>query len=81
MPDWPEDLLPGFAARSVAGVPARGLRAHSDDIWNRALGAFAAAHLAWADLEIEAKDKNLASAAFAARHGPGAASAGPGPYP
>jgi UV DNA damage repair endonuclease len=73
MPDWPEDRLPDFAALVAAGVPARDLRAHSDGMWNRALNAFAAAHLAWADLEIEAKDKNLASAEFA--EGLGAATA------
>lgn len=37
------------------------LRAHSDRMWNRALNALVAAHLSWADFEIEAKAKILAA--------------------
>ena len=49
----------------ASGVKASELRAHSDMMWNRALNRFIAGHLSWADLEIEAKAKNLASVAFA----------------
>jgi hypothetical protein len=33
-------------------------------MWNRAVNRWAAGHLAWADLEIEAKSKNLAADDF-----------------
>ncbi|MGG5812257.1 hypothetical protein [Falsiroseomonas sp. CW058] len=60
------DALPDHAALLAAGVTARDLRAHSARLWNPAHAAWARAHLAWTDLEVEAKDKNLASSAFAA---------------
>ena len=40
---------------------ARELRRHSDRMWNRAINDWALGHLGWADLEVEAKAKNLAS--------------------
>ncbi|MGQ4274718.1 UV damage endonuclease UvsE [Terrihabitans sp. B22-R8] len=55
------DALPDFAALIASGVSARDLRGHSDMMWNRALNRFVAGHLAWADVEVEAKLKNLAS--------------------
>lgn len=55
------DRLPDHAALRAAGVPARELRRHSDRMWNRAVNAWALGHLAWTDLEVEAKGKNLAS--------------------
>lgn len=58
--------LPDQAALLAAGVAPRELRAHAATLWNAAHAAWARRHLAWADLEVEAKDKNLASAAFAA---------------
>jgi UV DNA damage repair endonuclease len=66
MPGWPDGELPDFARLVAAGVPVRELRGHSDRLWGGALVAWAASHLDWADLEIEAKDKNLATAEFAA---------------
>jgi UV DNA damage repair endonuclease len=70
-----EDLLPGhspserpdFEGLVAAGIRPRDLRAHSDRLWNRALNDWAIRHLAWADLEIEAKGKNLAVADLAER--------------
>jgi UV DNA damage endonuclease len=56
----PADVLPDYAALTGAGVTPHDLRAHSDRLPNRALNAWAIRHLAWADLEIEAKHKNLA---------------------
>ena len=53
--------LPNFAA---LGFSKSKLRAHSDLMWNQAVLAWAADHLTWTDLEIEAKGKNLASAQF-----------------
>lgn len=55
------DTLPDFQALVAAGVPARALRKHSDRLWNRAVNRWALGHLAWTDLEVEAKAKNLAS--------------------
>ncbi|WP_205083054.1 apurinic/apyrimidinic endonuclease family protein [Paracraurococcus ruber] len=55
------DTLPDFQALRVAGLPAREMRRHSDRMWNRAINAWALGHLAWTDLEVEAKAKNLAS--------------------
>lgn len=60
MPDPDPDRLPDLPALVAAGVKASELRAHSDMMWNRALNRFVAGHLSWADLEIEAKAKNLA---------------------
>jgi len=58
--------LPDRAALLAAGVSARDLRAHAPRLWNGPHADWARRHLAWSDLEVEAKDKNLASAAFAA---------------
>lgn len=54
-------LLPDFAALREAGNSVRDLAAHSDLMWNAAINDLVARHLAWADFEIEAKSKNLAS--------------------
>ncbi|MFC6051114.1 UV damage endonuclease UvsE, partial [Methylobacterium hispanicum] len=59
------DVLPDFGALRAAGVPVRELAAHSDMMWNRAVNALVARHLAWADFEVEAKSKNLASVGLA----------------
>ncbi|MFH5923241.1 UV damage endonuclease UvsE [Roseomonas xinghualingensis] len=59
------DVLPDRAALIGAGASARDLRAHAARLWNRPHAAWAARHLAWADIEVEAKEKNLASAEFA----------------
>jgi UV DNA damage repair endonuclease len=60
LPGQPRDALPDHRALTAAGLGMRDLRAHSERLWNRALNALAIRHLAWADLEIEAKAKNLA---------------------
>jgi hypothetical protein len=60
------DTLPDRAELLGAGFNGRDLRAHSLRLWNPAHAAWARSHLAWADLEVEAKEKNLASAQFAA---------------
>jgi UV DNA damage repair endonuclease len=61
LPDHSADELPDFSALMASGITARDLRAHSDMMWNRALNAYVAGHLAWTDIEVEAKLKNLAS--------------------
>ncbi|POR40757.1 UV damage endonuclease UvsE [Methylobacterium sp. V23] len=60
------DALPDFAALTEAGHNWRDLAAHSDMMWNRAVNALVARHMTWADFEIEAKSKNIASAGIAA---------------
>ncbi|MBB5695154.1 UV DNA damage repair endonuclease [Roseomonas pecuniae] len=59
------DVLPDRAALIAGGATARDLRAHAARLWNRPHAAWAARHLSWADIEVEAKEKNLASADFA----------------
>jgi len=59
--DHPADRLPDFAALSAAGHRPAHLRGHSDMMWNRAVNAMVAQHLTWADVEVEAKAKNLAA--------------------
>lgn len=61
------DAAPDFAALSATGHNWRDLAAHSDMMWNRAVNDLVARHLAWADFEIEAKGKNLASVGIAAQ--------------
>lgn len=75
-----EDLLgghdpavrPDFKSLVAAGLKPKDLRGHSDLMWNEAVNTLVAEHLAWADFEVEAKWKNLASEGLARhveRHG------------
>jgi len=64
--DCSPDELPDFAALREAGNSVRDLAAHSDLMWNAAVNDLVARHLVWADFEIEAKSKNLASMQIAA---------------
>ena len=66
LPSHDADALPDFAALREAGHSWRDLAAHSDLMWNRAVNDLVGRHLAWADFEIEAKAKNLASTGIAA---------------
>jgi UV DNA damage repair endonuclease len=59
--DHPPDRLPDFASLEAAGLSASKLRGHSDRMWNNAVNALMERHLAWTDIEVEAKAKNLAS--------------------
>lgn len=59
------DEAPDYAELSAAGFKASELRGHSDMMWNRWVNDFVARHLAWCDVEVEAKMKNLASAQLA----------------
>ena len=61
LPGHPANRLPDYAALAAAGATARELRAHSDMMWNLAVNDWVATHLAWTDIEVEAKLKNLAS--------------------
>jgi len=55
------DALPAFEALESQGLKASKLRAHSERMWNRAVNRLVERHLAWTDVEVEAKAKNLAS--------------------
>jgi UV DNA damage repair endonuclease len=62
-----EDTLPDFDYLTKdLGLTRQKLRAHSDFFWNRALNRHAKTHLAWADIMLESKEKNLAQAKFLA---------------
>jgi UV DNA damage repair endonuclease len=58
------DVRPDLATLMAQGYSKQKLRAHSDTMWNSAVNAWAAEHLAWADVQIEAKWKNLAQLEF-----------------
>jgi UV DNA damage endonuclease len=65
-----EDVLPGHASTLRpdyqillgTGYKKAKLRAHSDYMWNTACNEWALSHWQWADIMVEAKMKNLASA-------------------
>lgn len=54
-------LIPVKTMLETEIVNKTDLRAHSDDCWNDSVNEWAISHLEWTDLEVEAKDKNLAS--------------------
>ena len=55
------EVRPDYAELIAAGISAKDLRGHSDMMWNRAVNDLVMRHLAWADFEVEAKNKNFAS--------------------
>lgn len=57
----PSDSLPDFAALAALGHKPGHLRGHSDMMWNGAVNELVRDHLAWCDIEVEAKAKNLAA--------------------
>ena len=64
----PEDLFdalpdgaPDYPALFAAGHKKAHLRRHSAMMWNAHVNDLVARHLAWTDVEVEAKGKNLAS--------------------
>lgn len=59
--DPDRDRLPDFAELEAQGHKPSKLRGHSDRMWNRAVNRLVAGHLAWTDVEVEAKAKSLAS--------------------
>lgn len=67
LPGHDPEALPDLAALLAAGRSLRDLRAHSDTMWNAAVNDWTAAHLAWTDIEVEAKLKNVASLQLAER--------------
>lgn len=69
LPGHDPDRLPAYRDLVAEGLKMRDLRGHSDMMWNRAVNDLVHRHLAWADFEVEAKHKNLASAQLAAQRG------------
>ena len=55
------DVLPNMTTLLAQGHKKQKLRAHSDFMWNTACNKWALTHLEWADIQVEAKGKNLAS--------------------
>ena len=58
---WDADRLPDYAILQSRGLKPSAMRKHSRLLWNTAAVDWAAGHLAWTDIEVEAKGKNLAS--------------------
>jgi UV DNA damage repair endonuclease len=56
------DVLPDMTALLAQGYKKQKLRAHSDFMWNTACNEWALSHWEWADIQVEAKGKNLSSA-------------------
>lgn len=64
--DVDPDVRPDFEQLvSTSVATPRDLRAHSQGMWNRAVNQWAAEHLRWTDIEVEARGKNLAARQFA----------------
>ena len=53
--------LPSMDTLLSQGYKKQKLRAHSDFMWNTACNEWALSHWDWADIQVEAKGKNLAS--------------------
>lgn len=54
------DVLPDMESLLNQGYKKAKLRAHSDFMWNNACNRWAREHWDWADIQVEAKGKNLA---------------------
>ena len=59
--DHPIDSLPDYQSLANMGLKKKDLRKHSEFCWNTAVGKWAISHWNWADIMVEAKQKNLAS--------------------
>ena len=59
--DHNSKIRPNLAELLAIGHKKQKLRAHSDFMWNDACNKWALTHLEWADIQVEAKGKNLAS--------------------
>ena len=55
------DTLPDMGLLLAAGYRKQKLRAHSDMMWNTATNQWVREHWDWADIQVEAKSKNLGS--------------------
>jgi UV DNA damage repair endonuclease len=61
-PVWPEDAKPDLQMLLMNGFKKQKLRAHSDYMWNSDVNDWALEFLDYADIMVESKAKNLASA-------------------
>jgi len=59
--DHDSKIRPNLSELLAIGHKKQKLRAHSDFMWNNACNEWALTHLDWADIQVEAKGKNLAS--------------------
>ena len=59
--DHDSKIRPNLAELLAIGHKKQKLRAHSDFMWNDECNEWALTHLEWADIQVEAKGKNLAS--------------------
>ena len=55
------DTLPDMSLLLATGYRKQKLRAHSDMMWNTATNQWVREHWDWADIQVEAKSKNLGS--------------------
>jgi UV DNA damage endonuclease len=55
------NTLPNMDTLLSQGYKKQKMRAHSDFMWNTACNEWALSHWEWADIQVEAKGKNLAS--------------------
>jgi UV DNA damage repair endonuclease len=60
--EWPNDVLPDYELLLNSGYKKAKLRAHSDYMWNCAVNDWALEFNDYADIMVESKCKNLASA-------------------
>jgi UV DNA damage repair endonuclease len=60
--DFNPSVRPDMDTLLESGYKKQKLRAHSDYCWNSAVNEWALSHWQWADIMVEAKMKNLASA-------------------
>jgi len=58
-------VSPNYKELLESGYRKQKLRAHSDFYWNNAVNEWAREHWEWADVQVEAKGKNLASSQLA----------------
>jgi len=66
--DFDHTTRPDMDSLLESGYKKQKLRAHSDYMWNDACNDWALSHYKWADIMVEAKMKNLASAPLLQRH-------------
>lgn len=59
--DHDSNVLPDLNALIASGYAKQKLRAHSDLMWNKPANDWARTHWEWADVMVEAKNKNIAS--------------------
>jgi UV DNA damage endonuclease len=62
--DFPKDAMPDMETLLAQGYKKQKLRAHSDYMWNTAVNEWALSFWDTADIMVESKCKNLASAAL-----------------